>query len=196
MKSFLDYLNEEKLKGNQHKLDVNKNGKLDKFDFMALKNKNKIKEYVDDQGKLVEKPEVKKVADYEGPDAKTPPDKKAAPYKPANDNVKSPTVDVEKNGLGEMGDKNLKYEPNTDYKQDVIKSSWNKTESFLNKTKSTIDFDKQKSEVLYWSDNVLTFKDRFIPIFIKEQIENSYWDETYNTFKLFKIIENKGVYCQ
>jgi hypothetical protein len=135
MKSFLDYLNEEKLKGNQHKLDINKNGKLDKFDFMALKNKNKIKEYVDDQGKLVEKPEVKKVADYEGPDAKTPPDKKAAPYKPANDNVKSPTVDVEKNGLGEMGDKNLKYEPNTDYKQDVIKSSWNKTESFLNKTK-------------------------------------------------------------
>ena len=136
MKSFLDYLNEEKLKGNQHKLDVNKNGKLDKFDFMALKNKNKVKkEYVDDQGKLVEKPEIKKVADYNGPNPKSPPEKKAAPYKPANDDVKSPTVDVEKNGLGEMGDKNLKYEPNTEYKQEVVKSSWAKTENFLNKTK-------------------------------------------------------------
>jgi hypothetical protein len=139
MKSFLDYLNEEKLKGNQVKLDINKNGKLDKFDFMALQNKNKIKkEYVNDQGKLIEKPEVAAVADYKGPDAKTPPgDKKAAPYKAANDNVKSPTFDVEKNGLGELGDNKLKYEPNTEYKQELVKSSWTtKTESFLNKTKN------------------------------------------------------------
>lgn len=64
---------------------------------------------------------------------------------------------------------------------------------FLNNTKSTIDFVKQEGEVLYWSDNVLISKDRFIPVFIKEQIENSHWDDTYNTFKLFKIIETKGL---
>ena len=34
-----------------------------------------------------------------------------------------------------MGDKNLRYEPNTEYKQEVVKSSWAKTENFLNKTK-------------------------------------------------------------
>jgi len=133
MKSFFDYLGEQKLKGDQHKLDINKNGKLDKFDFEAL-NKKVKKEYVDDQGKLVEKPKVKQVADYDGPNPKTPPDKKSAAYRPANDNVKSPTIDQEKNGLGEMGDKKLKYEPNTEYKQEVIKS-YPKTEGFLKKTK-------------------------------------------------------------
>lgn len=68
-----------------------------------------------------------------------------------------------------------------------------RTHHFLNNTKSTIDFVKQKGEVLYWTDNVLISKDRFIPVFIKEQIENSLWDDTYNTFKLFKIIETKGL---
>jgi hypothetical protein len=64
---------------------------------------------------------------------------------------------------------------------------------FLNNAKSTIDFVKQEGNVLYWSDNVLISKDRFIPVFIKEQIENSHWDDTFNTFKLFKIIETKGL---
>jgi hypothetical protein len=64
---------------------------------------------------------------------------------------------------------------------------------FLNNTKSTIDFVKQEGEVLYWSDNVVISKDRFIPVFIKEQIENSHWEDTFNTFKLFKIIETKGL---
>jgi len=64
---------------------------------------------------------------------------------------------------------------------------------FLNNTKSTIDFVKQDGEVLYWTDNVLISKNRFIPVFIKEQIENSHWDDTYNTFKLFKIIDTKGL---
>jgi hypothetical protein len=64
---------------------------------------------------------------------------------------------------------------------------------FLKNTKSTIDFVKQEGEVLYWSDNVLISKARFIPVFIKEQIENSHWEDTFNTFKLFKIIETKGL---
>ncbi len=64
---------------------------------------------------------------------------------------------------------------------------------FLNNTKPTIDFVKQEGEVLHWSDNILTTKDRFIPVFIKEQIKNSNWDDTYNTFNLFKTIENKGL---
>jgi hypothetical protein len=68
-----------------------------------------------------------------------------------------------------------------------------RTNHFLNNTKSTIDFVKQDGDVLYWSDNVLISKNRFIPVFRKNQIENSHWDDTYNTFKLFKIIENKGL---
>jgi hypothetical protein len=64
---------------------------------------------------------------------------------------------------------------------------------FLNSTKPTIDFVKKEGEVLQWSDNVLTTKNRFIPVFIKEQIEISHWDDIYNTFILFKIIENKGL---
>jgi hypothetical protein len=71
---------------------------------------------------------------------------------------------------------------------------YNKKRShFLNNTKSTIDFVKQEGNVLYWSDNVLISKGRFLPVFIKEQIENFHWDDTYNTFKLFKIIETKGL---
>jgi len=66
-------------------------------------------------------------------------------------------------------------------------------QQFLNNTKSTMDFMKKEHNSLYWSDNVVISKDRFIPVFIKEQIENSNWVETYNTFKLFKTIENKGL---
>lgn len=65
--------------------------------------------------------------------------------------------------------------------------------NFLNNEKSTIDFVKQDSDVLYWSDNVSISKGRFIPVFIKEQVENSNWSDIYNTFKLFKVIHNKGL---
>lgn len=65
--------------------------------------------------------------------------------------------------------------------------------NFLINTKPTIDFVKQEGEVLHWLDNVLTSKNRFIPVFIKEQIKNSHWVNAYNTFKLFKIIDNKGL---
>jgi hypothetical protein len=64
---------------------------------------------------------------------------------------------------------------------------------FLNNTKSTIDFVRHEGGVLHWSDNVLISKERFIPVFIKEQIETSHWDDTYNTFKLFKIIATTGL---
>ena len=101
----------------------------------AMKKKAKL-EYINGSGKLVEKPEVKAVADYDGPYVKSPEGKDAAPYKAANDDVKSPTFSVEKSGLGELGDNKLKYQPNTEYKQEVVKTQWTKTESFLNKTKS------------------------------------------------------------
>jgi hypothetical protein len=68
-----------------------------------------------------------------------------------------------------------------------------KRSHFVNNEKSTIDFVKQVGEVLYWTDSVLFSKDRFIPVFIKEQIENSHWDAIYCTFKLFKIIETRGL---
>jgi hypothetical protein len=136
MRSFQEYLNEQKLKGNQKNLDVNKNGKVDAQDFKMLRAKSGVavkKEYVDDQGKLIEKPETKKIADYNGSTPKSPPDKGSAPYKAANDNVESPTVSVDKDGLANLGDQKLKYEPNTESKQEIIKT---KTEHFLNKTKN------------------------------------------------------------
>ena len=68
-----------------------------------------------------------------------------------------------------------------------------KKADFFNNTKSTIDFVKQEGEILYWTDNVIISKNRFIPVFIKEQIEKPNWDYIYNTFKLFKIIETKGL---
>ena len=138
MKSFQDYLKEAKaLKGDQHKLDVAPPfGKIDKKDFEKLRTrKNVQKEYVNDQGKLVEKPEVTAVADYTGPDSKAPQGKNSTPYKAANDKTKSPSFDVEKNGLGDLGNNELKYNPKTDYSQTVVKS-WTKTEGFINKTKN------------------------------------------------------------
>lgn len=64
---------------------------------------------------------------------------------------------------------------------------------FLNNTKSTINFVSQKDDILHWTDNVLISKDRFVPVFIKDQIENSHWEDIFNTFKLFKIIETNGL---
>ena len=136
MRAFQEYLNEQKLKGDQKNLDVNKNGKVDAQDLKMLRAKSGVnvkKEYVDDQGKLIEKPESKKIADYNGSTPKSPPDKGSAPYKAANDNVESPTVAVDKDGLANLGDQKLKYEPNTESKQEIIKT---KTEHFLNKTKN------------------------------------------------------------
>ena len=64
---------------------------------------------------------------------------------------------------------------------------------FPNQTKSTFDFVKQEGNLLHWSDNILTSKNRFIPIFLKDQLKSSNWVDTYNTFKLFKIIDNNGL---
>ena len=57
--------------------------------------------------------------------------------------------------------------------------------------KSTIDFVKKSGNFLIWSDNIVVETNRFLPIFRKEQIENSHWRITYNTFKLFKSISNQ-----
>ena len=62
--------------------------------------------------------------------------------------------------------------------------------------KSTIDFMKKSGNFLIWSDNIAVQTNRFLPIFRKEQIENSQWRITYNTFKLFKSISNQGLINQ
>lgn len=59
--------------------------------------------------------------------------------------------------------------------------------------KSTIDFMKNSGNFLIWSDNIAVETNRFLPIFRKEQIENSHWRITYNSFKLFKSISNQGL---
>lgn len=66
-------------------------------------------EYLNDKGSVVEKPEVEIVPDYNGPDPKTPSDSKV-PYKTPIANEKP--EEAEK-GLGDLGNKELKYEPKT-----------------------------------------------------------------------------------
>ncbi len=121
------------------------------------------KEYLNDRGNLVEKPDIDKVPDYDGPDSKSPQagegqkvkgDKKLdpipnaakssgkpAPYKSATSN-EAPKKAEEK-GLSSNGDQKLVYEPNTDIKGGenmpggkVVSGAWpkTKTESFLEKT--------------------------------------------------------------
>lgn len=120
---------------------------------MAL---NKWQEYLDEKGKLVEKPKTEKVADYPG---KTP----AAPAKPVTkgknwnadyaangDDTPSPykvgsdknPIKPETGGFADQGDKKLVYEPDTDVDDadklgGKIVSTWpkTKTEAFLQKTK-------------------------------------------------------------
>ncbi len=52
----------EELKGNQHKIDANKNGKLDAHDFKLLRKKKKVAEEAEQIDEILDTPE--KVADY------------------------------------------------------------------------------------------------------------------------------------
>lgn len=70
---------------------------------------------------------------------------------------------------------------------------YNKKRNNFYSGRSTIDFVKKDGNFLIWSDNIVVETNRFLPIFKKEQIENSHWDDTYNTFKLFKAISNQGL---
>lgn len=111
------------------------------------KKPEQVKEYINASGKLVEKPTVSMVPDYNGPDPHAP--QKAghadlgnqtgspSPYRAANSSNYSTKAE---SGLGDKGDKALKYEPSTDTSKDggqKVVSSWPKmkTESFLEKTK-------------------------------------------------------------
>ena len=142
MRSFSEFLKESKLKGNQHKIDVDNDGKITEKDFEKLRNNKEVKkEYVDEKGKLVDA-KTSDVADYTGRDPKKPiGDPKAAPFKPENDETKSPTIKVDDDGLANMGDEKLKYEPKTEVElskdpaavsdKDILK-----VENFINKTKN------------------------------------------------------------
>jgi len=66
-------------------------------------------EYLNDKGNLVEKPDIETVPDYHGPDDKTPPNSKV-PYKTP---VANKAPEKGENGLAELGDDKLKYQPDT-----------------------------------------------------------------------------------
>ena len=88
-------------------------------------------EYLNDKGKIVEKPEVERVPDYHGPDDKNPPNSKV-PYKtPLTPKV----AQKGEKGFAELGDGKLVYNPNTDIgyetKKDVMKE--------FNVTKARVD---------------------------------------------------------
>jgi hypothetical protein len=91
--------------------------------------KDVMKEYVNEKGKVVEKAKVDAKADYRGPRATAP--KGGKPYV-------SQAVNPGKKALGDIGDADLRYEPDTDTSKPT------KTEGFLNKTKdmSLAEFTK------------------------------------------------------
>jgi hypothetical protein len=78
-------------------------------------------EYLNDKGKIVDKPEVERVPDYHGPDDKTPQNSKV-PYKTP---LTPKAAQKGEKGFAELGDGKLVYEPNTDVnyetKKDVMK---------------------------------------------------------------------------
>lgn len=108
-----------------------------------------VSEYLNASGKLVEKPLVDMKADYKGPDPSSPPGKDSTPYRAANSGAgKSGSA---QSGLGDMGYKNLKYQPNTNTETgDKVVSSWpkTKTEQFIAQTRgmSTAEFSQYMIE--------------------------------------------------
>lgn len=80
-------------------------------------------EYLNDKGKVVEKPEVEQVPDYHGPDEKAPHGSKV-PYKTP---LTPKAPEKGEKGLSELGDDKLRYEPDTkikcDTKKDVMKEA-------------------------------------------------------------------------
>jgi hypothetical protein len=99
------------------------------------------REYLDNKGKLVEKPEEKEVADYDGPDPKSPEkpvtkgknwDAKAPKGdepKPYRASSKDSTPKKGEKGFADEGPKDLVYTPDTKVKKK------SKTEQFLDTTK-------------------------------------------------------------
>lgn len=84
--------------------------------------KDVMKEYVDNKGKVREKGKEDIKADYDGPQVAAP--KGGKPYI-------GKSIKAGDKALGDLGDKDAKYEPNTEKAAKVTK-----TEGFLNKTKS------------------------------------------------------------
>lgn len=129
-------------------IEVRKNG-------VGVKN-----EYLNDKGKLVEKPKIELVPDYHGPDDKTPPTSKGQgkqePYKAANSDPEAKKA--EKGGMAEKGDKKLVYNPKLKVgdSKDVPDGKHighyprpqTKTESFIDKTRnlSQADFIRYMKE--------------------------------------------------
>jgi hypothetical protein len=95
-----------------------------------------VREYVDGKGKVLEKGTENVIADYKGPFKNAPEGKGAAPYV-AKDGTNKKGTDKP---LGELGDQDAVYEPNTESAPKVQ----TKTESFINKTKgmSIAEFTK------------------------------------------------------
>lgn len=86
-------------------------------------------EYLNDKGKIIDKPDVETVPDYHGPQDTTPPNSKV-PYKTPVAN-KAPAKG--ENGLAELGDDKLKYEPKTKLDYEVKKDALKKESSLHNK---------------------------------------------------------------
>jgi hypothetical protein len=103
-------------------------------------------EYMDAKGKVVEKPDVELVPDYKGPEEKSPPNSKV-PYKTPVANKKPAEGE---DGLADMGDDKLKYEPTKgskyEVKKDVMKEYMDEKGKVLERGREDIKGD-YKSKV-------------------------------------------------
>lgn len=114
-----------------------------------MKNKLKTwKEYLDQNGKLVEKPVVSTVADYKGKNPASPDPSAADPNGlvkytqhtvPYSAPGKDSGLPKQKGGLADEGDKNLVYKPGETKNKQKELPTWPKTtttEQFINETKN------------------------------------------------------------
>jgi hypothetical protein len=63
---------------------------------------------------------------------------------------------------------------------------FNKRKKSFNANASAFDFIKKEGDFLIWTENIVVGTNSFLPLFKKEQIGFSHWDEIYSSFKLFK----------
>lgn len=70
---------------------------------------------------------------------------------------------------------------------------YNKRKKDFNFINPTIGFVKKDADLLIWENGTVTKENRFLPLFKKNQIEYYQWNDIYNSFSLFKAMNNQGL---
>jgi hypothetical protein len=88
-----------------------------------------------------------------------------------------------------------KKTPDFDYAETCLFDifNYNKRRTNSDNAKYTLDFLKSHNDLLFWENDTVTAKNRFLPVFKKDQVQNVTWDKIYKTFKLFQVISTHGL---